>query len=432
MIRTLAFTARVIEELMPLHKRNMTVYWDSKEDGLGLYITPAGYKTYFIRKQVNGRDRRIALGSATDMSPDQARSEVRNMKQQLLSGIDPYEQKVRARRGEMKLGTLYKQYMDRYSKIHKRSWKHDEVEIKMFLGHWFNLRLSDIKRADIRLLHEEIYREKGPYRANRMLERIKAMYNKAIEWDWEGINPAMGIRMYPVKSRDRFIRHDEMPFFIKALEDEKNRTVHDFVWMLLFTGARKTNTAMMRWEEINWKECYWRIPESKNGDPLVIPLVERAMEILETRRRKAIGPWVFPGEVDPDKHFSYFRRAWTRILKRATIYIWSQDPRIAEIAQTLKGNIDNDAYINMLYNGVQKQAEKKGISLTGGVMDVRVHDLRRTMGSYQAINGTSLHVIGQSLGHRSIKSTQIYARLTIDPVRDSMTKAMDRMVALGQ
>lgn len=45
------------------------------------------------------------------------------------------------------------------------------------------------------------------------------------------------------------------------------------------------------------------------------------------------------------------------------------------------------------------------------------------MGSYQAIAGASLAVIGKSLGHKSQQATQIYARLHNDPVRESMEKA---------
>ncbi len=53
----------------------------------------------------------------------------------------------------------------------------------------------------------------------------------------------------------------------------------------------------------------------------------------------------------------------------------------------------------------------------------RLRDLRRTMGSWQAITGSSTKIIGASLGHKTEQATAIYARLTIDPVRKSMEKA---------
>ncbi|MCB0832177.1 MAG: tyrosine-type recombinase/integrase, partial [Bacteroidetes bacterium] len=55
--------------------------------------------------------------------------------------------------------------------------------------------------------------------------------------------------------------------------------------------------------------------------------------------------------------------------------------------------------------------------------DFRIHDLRRTMGSYLAIQGTSMPVIGKALGHKSQAATAVYARLTNDPVRLAMEAA---------
>ncbi|MBF0310686.1 MAG: tyrosine-type recombinase/integrase [Magnetococcales bacterium] len=50
-----------------------------------------------------------------------------------------------------------------------------------------------------------------------------------------------------------------------------------------------------------------------------------------------------------------------------------------------------------------------------GISNARIHDLRRTMGSWQAITGASMRVIGQSLGHKSQQATEVYARLSVDP-----------------
>ncbi len=64
--------------------------------------------------------------------------------------------------------------------------------------------------------------------------------------------------------------------------------------------------------------------------------------------------------------------------------------------------------------------------------DLRLHDLRRTMGSWQAKTGASLVVIGKSLNHKDPTATAIYARLDMDPVRESMTTAASAMfVAAG-
>ena len=59
--------------------------------------------------------------------------------------------------------------------------------------------------------------------------------------------------------------------------------------------------------------------------------------------------------------------------------------------------------------------------------DLRMHDLRRSLGSWQATAGASLAVIGASLGHADLKSTAVYARLQLAPVRASVEAATEAM-----
>jgi integrase len=62
------------------------------------------------------------------------------------------------------------------------------------------------------------------------------------------------------------------------------------------------------------------------------------------------------------------------------------------------------------------------------VPDLRIHDLRRSLGSWQALGGASLSIIGKSLGHKSPSATAIYARLHLDPVRASLNAATSAML----
>ena len=73
----------------------------------------------------------------------------------------------------------------------------------------------------------------------------------------------------------------------------------------------------------------------------------------------------------------------------------------------------------------------KRILETSGIKDLRMHDLRRSLGSWQAALGASLSVIGKSLGHNDLQSTQVYARLQLDPVRLSVEKAGQAMIDAG-
>ena len=63
--------------------------------------------------------------------------------------------------------------------------------------------------------------------------------------------------------------------------------------------------------------------------------------------------------------------------------------------------------------------------------DLRIHDLRRTLGSWQAKTGASMAIIGKSLNHKTHQATAIYARLDLDPVRQSVNTATAAMMEAG-
>jgi integrase len=76
--------------------------------------------------------------------------------------------------------------------------------------------------------------------------------------------------------------------------------------------------------------------------------------------------------------------------------------------------------------------ERAGIAYGRDVANgVTLHDLRRTLGSWQARTGASLAIIGKSLNHKSPQATAIYARLDLDPVRQSVNTATSAMLEAG-
>ncbi|WP_276366200.1 site-specific integrase [Chryseolinea sp. H1M3-3] len=358
---------------IPKHGR---VYlYDTKERGLVAQITTKGGISFYLYKKVHGRPERFLLGRYPDTPIAKARTKALVYKTMIAEKknprlVDP------SLRGEMTFGQLFDKYLTLYSKPHKKSWEKDEKEINRYVSHWKNRKLSSITNDEVTRLHKKIGSDNGKYQANRLLERIRSIHNKGIRWGNCLTNPAIGIDRFPEKSRDRFIQPDEMPRFIEALSQEKNKTVQDYFWILLLTGARRTNAIMMRWEDLNFNQGVWLIPETKNGESVTVPLVTRAVELLKSRQK--ISEWVFPSVNDKSKPFDP-EKGWRRILKRS------------------------------------------------GLKDLRIHDLRRTFGSYQAISGTSLQIIGKSLGHKSQEATKVYARLNLDPVRASIEKATEVM-----
>jgi integrase len=429
---SLNFTIARINKLPLPTAGKRTYYRDTQLRGLILDVRASGTKAFYVYKKLHGKPVRIFIENYDpNRDLEKVRAHAYMVLGQIADGKNPHEEAQRLK-NETTLGELYQQYMTRYSKPHKRSWRYDEDEIPRFLGHWFNRRLSSLERGEIQKLHEKVFSNNGLYQANTVLKRLRSMYNKASEWGWEGTNPVVGIKHFKEKSRDRFIQPSEMPWLLRSLHEEANETARDFIWMLLLTGARKTNTLMMRWDQIQWDLREWRIPETKNGDPLNVPLVEQALAILQSRYASSSSAWVFPQEKDHKKHIIYPRSTWRRVLERATLERWSLDERLAPwVTQAIRKAPPASLSSISVYKSVTRQAAKEQVELPRGMTDLRLHDIRRTFGTYQALTGASLQVIGKSLGHKSVETTQIYARLNLDAVRASVERATTTMLQLA-
>lgn len=371
------FTKAALSAAGAAAKGKRDYYYDAREKGLVLAVTPAGGKSFYLYKRIDGRPERLLLGKFPDLTVENARKLAASAKGEIAMGENPQKAK-RSIRDEMTFGALFTEYLEKHSKVHKRSWAYDEREVNKFLKHWFKRKISSIEKAEVERLHAKVGKDNGIYQANRLLERIRSIFNKATDWGWGGVNPATGIKKFREKSRDRFLQPEELPRFFEALANEPNEAARDFFMISLLAGARKSNTLAMRWDEIDFHRATWRIALTKNDDPQIVHLSPQAMEILKERKLHSLGPWVFPGG-GASGHLADPKKAWMRILKEA------------------------------------------------GIADLRIHDLRRTLGSWQAATGANSYIIGKSLGHRSQQSTAVYARLNLDPVRDSVNKATDAM-----
>lgn len=427
--KSFSFTVQTIQNLLPPSK-GFSTFRDSKNPFLQLYITQSGSKTFFIRKRVHGQNKRITIGAFPGVTIEQARKQALSLMGQISNGSDPTKEAAELKRRQITFGEHFYEYMERYSKVFKKSWQYDEVEIQRFMLKWYKKPLSEISRFDIEKLHHKIGKENGKTQANTILRRLSAIFNKAIEWGWDGKNPTKGVKKFKEVTRDRFILPHEMPYFRKAIDQEENQTCKDFILILLLTGARKTNTLDMAWNDINWDLREWRIPETKNGEPLKLPLLDNTLEILKRRKSISNSKWVFAQENNPIKRIIDPTKAWNRIRGVATLLMWNDDEKTAIWLKDAMRTVRSYLSPHLKVIRLNKLAEAQGFPLPGSLLDIRLHDIRRTFGSYQALTGASLQIIGKSLGHKSQRTTQIYSRLNLDPVRDSMNKAVDQMFSL--
>lgn len=369
----LQLNKRLVEGLEPSADR----YYihDARQPGLSVAVHPSGEKSFVFLKKLHGRSRRLTIGKFPQVTVEIARKKAQQFVADIARGGDPFQERAEKRHADT-LGGRWQSFLDDHVIPHCRpttaqgyryAWQH--------LEQWQNRKIHDIAEDEIRRWHVKLGQE-SPYAANRALTLLSSLFTHRNK---NGPNPCKEIERFREESRDRYLQPEEMKPFLEALDREENQTFADCIRLMLFTGCRQADVCEMKWEHISLESRTWRIPRTKNNQPLTVPLTEAAMEVLARRKEASESQWVLPGK-SPLGHITKPKSSWHRFLERA------------------------------------------------GIKNLRMHDLRRTFGSWQAAGGTSLHLIGKSLGHRSGKSTSVYAHVNLDPVRQSVEVATQAML----
>lgn len=429
------FTKRLIDALQPAPMGKRNEYRDSVVRGLCLRVTDKGAISFSVHRRVkNGKVQRITIGQYPAITIEQARKKALEHVSMLASGVSVADN-LRRKRSEMTFGHLFDLYYSLHSTQNKRSYKDDRRHYEMYLRKSLGGRkLSEIERADIGNLHACITTKGSKTAANRVVSLTSSVFNWGINRGNCTFNPASRIKKNKETSRDRYILRNEMPFFLQAVMMEENKVIADFVLMALFTGARRQNVMSMRWSDIDYAQQIWRIKLTKNGTPHQVALSEQAMHVLEHRERDGFSDYVFPSGGKAG-HLVEPKKGWKRILQRATClkvldHLKTKrllDERATKNLETKLAFDPHDAYVQIVKICVGLGVDVEPFSMA----NLWVHDLRRTLGSWQATNGVSLSIIGKSLNHESGASTKIYARFDLEPVRKAVSEATRNMVALG-
>jgi integrase len=371
-------------DALPMPAKGRTYTYDALAPGLCVCVTATGTRTFYLYRWHNGGPQRIRIGRFPDVSIEQARAETRRLTGLMVQpDFDPQSAK-RTARTEATLAEAWEYFLTVHARPHKKpsSVAEDEGLYRRHLEMWAGRRLSKIRTADVKALHSRVGKD-TPYQANRLLALAHTLFEHARDLGFEGPNPAKGIERFPEISRERFLQADELPKFFKALRDEPNTNYRDFFLLCLLTGARRGNVQAMRWADLALDRGTWTIPDTKAGKPQTVVLTAPAVAILEARQAKANGSeWVFPGHHE-GRYLGEPGKVWARILTRA------------------------------------------------GIENLRIHDLRRTFGSWAAAGGASLQIIGKALGHADVSTTAIYSRLNLDPVRAVVDATVQAMLDAG-
>ena len=384
MPRKINFTVDALARLRPADGKDRLWVYDAKTPRLAYLVTAAGSRSFYIYAKMAGRPVRYRLGDGT-LSIELARRLCLAKSAEVQQGVDIQAKRQREREtiaASTTVGELWTRYRDDWLKAQARAstLTTDASLYTSTLAGWQSRRADTLTEGQCRHRHAEIGKAVGHRTANKAMQLLRRMLN------WARLpNPITkgSINWFPEAERERFLNVDELRRFFAAVDREPSATLADYLRLAILTGARRSNLQQMRWSDVDFDARVWTVPaaESKNRQPLRIVLSAAALEILATRR-DAIDPekpgheaWVFPSARRAGQHMTEPRFAFDRVCERAKL------------------------------------------------TDVRLHDLRRTFGSYQAMSGASELIIGKSLGHASREATRVYARLNMDPVRESVETA---------
>lgn len=358
----------------------------------GLYFIvqpkPSGARSWALRYRFDGRPKKLTLGSypavkladtkdGKRITAKGARTLAREALAKVSEGFDPAAEKKRAkseaqsdrdrvskvaedflrRHVQSKRGPLSDSYMANRRALFDRD----------ILPEWGERRIGSITRRDVLDLLDKITDSGRAQSANYALAHVRKFFNWAVGRDILPVSPALGVAApAALSARERVLEDDELRWLWKACEGT-GWPFGPLAQLLILTGARRTEVAAMRRDEI--ADGVWTIPahRAKNGRPQVVPLAPEALAIIEAL------PKITPAKGAPPYVFTTNGKAHVTGYSRA------------------KGRLEKL---------MAAEAEKeRGAPVQ--IPDWRLHDLRRTVATGMQRIGIGLQVVEAVLGHVS-------------------------------
>ena len=270
-------------------------------------------------------------------------------------------------------------------------------EIGKLLGK--HTKVADVHGGDIRDMHRKISESigrSGPRRCAPIASwrsalrcfRLSLVPMPGENTPWRNAahgNPCKGIERNHEEGRERFFSQPELVAITDALAKYAG-VAADCVRLIMLTGCRPAEAMTAEWEEFDKEPGYWIKPSAHTKQRKVhrLPLSPPAIELIDRLRKKRKGTWVFPGDIAGEP----LKALW---------HVW---------------------------HFVRKE--------TGLGQDARIYDLRHTFASVGAGGGLGLPIIGRLLGHTQSRTTQRYAHLADDPLREAAEKITTVITGAGK
>ena len=298
------------------------------------------------------------------------------------------QEKLRKKKENVPFSVLAENYID-LLKRDRKSWKPDASRYRNHISpELADTPIKDIDRFVVTRLRAGL-QKKGlaPKSIFLVLTLIRAMFNKAPLWGLHTAeNPVSEASRLddkflevPDNNRTRYLTNEEARTLLESLAT-KSTDVHDMAFLSLYTGMRAGEILKLQWRDIDFKSSLIRIRNPKNDETRSAFITPAIKEILLNR------------EAGENQEY---------------LFVSKNGSQVAEVSNTFER-----AIIELGFNdGVEDRLDK-----------VVFHSLRHTFGSWLAQNGEPLQVISDLLGHKDLKMTRRYAKLSPDQKRDAVLK----------
>lgn len=311
------FNSYILDSL-PSPETGFDVVQDLSEPRLRMYITQRGVKSFFVRKRVNGRDKRIIIGKYPETDIEDARAKVNDV-------LNAVSQPIPVRRKKL----LFKDFVNFYLEHKVRRSEDSLIKLKRAINlHFKNLfekNIQDITTSDLKKVLDNI---SGRAMALRMQELLQSIFNYAIDMGYLKNNPVDEIEKIIVVRRERKLTKSGLKKLLSVIKKEKDINLRAAFLMLIYGFKPKTKVFKMRWEDLDFNHDMWD----------EMPLSDRAILLLQDLPQD--GEWVFMGRgrfhlIDP-------RVAWKRIVTNAGVPYVTMDDVYKFLTHALVWNPDKD------------------------------------------------------------------------------------------
>ena len=286
-------------------RKNQELFWDTELAGFGLRVTRAS-KTYIVEKRVNRRTVRARIGRHNQIPTDKARKMAQKLIYEMTDGKDVNARKKAIQGESITLQQAYDEFLEKRDLKERTIWDYQRA-MDISFKTWKRKRIIDVTREMVSRHYTKLGDQIGKAQANQSMRFLRSLINFAAGQYENGDgkplikdNPVSIITQtktwYRVERRQTIIKNHDLASWFESVDSLNGDLVKDYLKVLLFTGLRRQEAMKLRWDQVDLKAKTLTIIDTKNRNPLTLPLGPFILKLLKARKSNATdSPFVFPG-----------------------------------------------------------------------------------------------------------------------------------------